>query len=88
MSRDSADELKDILNAVREDVRKIREAQPKLKEDRRQDVQAANDAFQAQLKAVAADLAQTRSLSSLEPARDAVAQLADSYQRALSTTCP
>ena len=44
------------LRAIREDVRTIRDAQPDLADDRRRDVQAANDAFAAEVRDIAAGL--------------------------------
>ena len=84
----SADEVKAGLTAIKDDFGKIADAQPKLADERKKQVQTANDAFKAQLKAVRTDIAQSGSVAAAtDQIRDAVAQLGHGYQQALSTGC-
>jgi hypothetical protein len=79
LSTATTSQVKDSLTAIRDDLRKIGDAQGDLDDERKSQVQAANAAFAAQLQSIAADLG--RDLS----AADAKAQL-QSALRQLATT--
>jgi hypothetical protein len=79
LSTATTGQVKDSLTAIRDDLRKIGDAQGDLDDERKSQVQAANAAFAAQLQSIAADLG--RDLS----AADAKAQL-QSALRQLATT--
>ena len=85
----SVDEVKTSLGAIKDDFTKIANAQPKLSDERKKDVQAANEAFKAQLHDVATQVASSRSTDGAkDQLRNAVTQLGESYQKSLKTSCP
>jgi hypothetical protein len=85
----SVNEVKTSLGAIKDDFTKIANAQPKLSDQRKKGVQAANDAFKAQLQDVATEAANTRSATGAkDQLRSAVTQLGQSYQQSLKTSCP
>jgi Tfp pilus assembly protein PilP len=71
--------ITDSLKAVRNDLATIADAQKDLSEDRRQEVQQANEAFAAQVRATLGDLGTTVS------AENATAQLKASFEQLHAT---
>ncbi|MEA2177876.1 MAG: hypothetical protein QOG77_1173 [Solirubrobacteraceae bacterium] len=72
------------LQAIRTDLGKIADAQGKLNEDRKKQVQAANQAFKEQVTSVVQSVGKSLSLTEAESQlRTALAQLADSYKQTL-----
>jgi Tfp pilus assembly protein PilP len=82
--------IKDSLTAIRDDVAKVVDAQPKLNAQQKEDVQAANQAFKASLQKTTADLKQTRSApQAKQQVHSAAQQLVSSYQSSLGKiSCP
>ena len=77
--------VENSLNAVGSDLKKIKDAQPQLDAQRKQQVQSANQAFSAALQSVASNIGQNLSLSNASAKlKSAVQQLAQSYQTALA----
>ena len=77
--------VKNSLKAIGSDLKKIKEAQPRLDSQRKQQVQSANQAFSATLQSVASNIGQNLSLSNAgAQLKSAVQQLAHSYQTALA----
>jgi len=73
--------VQNSLKAISSDLSKIKDAQPQLNAQRKQQVQAANQAFTAQLQSVASNVGQNLSLSSAgAQLKTAVTQLVQSYQ--------
>lgn len=72
------------LQAIRTDLGTIADAQGKLNEDRKKQVQAANQAFKEQVTSVVQSVGKSLSLTEAESQlRTALAQLADSYKQTL-----
>lgn len=73
--------IKDSLTAIRDDLASIANAMDDLSEERRQDVQAANEEFKASVKETADGLATTVSIeAAATQLKEAFRQLATSYQ--------
>jgi predicted transcriptional regulator len=73
------------LNAIQDDLNKITDAQGDLNNERKQQVESANEEFTSQLEAVANDLTSNLSLSGAEAkVRSAAQQLASSYKQTLA----
>ena len=70
--------VKDSLTAIRNDLKKIADAQPNLSEERKQEVQNANSEFKSQFTSIVSDLGTNLSLS------DARKQLQSAAQRLAS----
>jgi hypothetical protein len=72
------------LKAIRSDLGKIADAQGSLNDDRKKQVQSANQAFKAQMTSLAASVGKSLSLADAESqVRTALAQLSDSYKKTL-----
>jgi hypothetical protein len=72
------------LKAIRSDLGKIADAQGSLNDDRKKQVQSANQAFKAQMTSLAASVGKSLSLADAESQlRTALAQLSDSYKKTL-----
>jgi hypothetical protein len=77
--------VQNSLKAIGSDLKKIKDAQPQLDAQRKQQVQSANQAFSATLQSVASNVGQNLSLSNAgAQLKSAVAQLVQSYQTALA----
>ena len=74
--------IQNSLKAIGDDLTKIKDAQPQLNADRKQQVQSANQAFRAQLQSVLTNIGTNLSLSNAEAQlKTGVQQLARSYQQ-------
>ena len=72
------------LKAIRTDLGKIADAQGSLSDDRKKQVQSANQAFKAQMTSLAASVGKSLSLADAESQlRTALTQLSDSYKQTL-----
>jgi uncharacterized protein HemX len=72
------------LKAIRTDLGKIADVQGGLGDDRKKQVQSANQAFKAQMTSLAASVGKSLSLADAESQlRTALTQLSDSYQKTL-----
>ena len=77
--------VKNSLNAIGSALNKIKDAQPQLSAQRKQQVQSANQAFSGTLQSVASNIGKNLSLSNAGAhLKSAVAQLAQSYRTALA----
>ena len=74
--------VKNSLKAIGDDLTKIKDAQPQLNAERKQQVQSANQAFRAELESVVNNIGTNLSISNAEAQlKTAVQQLAQSYQQ-------
>jgi hypothetical protein len=72
------------LQAIRTDLGKIADAQGNLNDDRKKQVQSANQEFKAQMTSLAASVGKSLSLTDAEAQlRAALTQLSDSYKKTL-----
>ena len=72
--------VRDSLSAIRSDLTKIKNAQSDLSDDRRSEVQQANQAFESQVKSVVSTLGTSTSLSEAgTQLSQALDQLASTY---------
>jgi division protein CdvB (Snf7/Vps24/ESCRT-III family) len=72
----------DSLNAIRDDLEQIEEAQGDLNDERKQEVESANKEFTSQLQSIAKELSTSLSVSGAkEQFQAAVKQLADAYRQ-------
>ena len=77
--------VKNSLKAIGDDLAKIKDAQPQLNAERKQQVQSANQAFRAELESVVNNVGTNLSISNAEAQlKTAVQQLAQSYQQTLA----
>jgi hypothetical protein len=75
----------DSLNAIRDDLEQIAEAQGDLNNERKQQVESANSEFTSQLQSIAKDLSSSVSVSGAkEQFQAAVKQLADAYRQSFA----
>jgi hypothetical protein len=73
--------VKDSLNAIKNDLKKIADAQPKLNDQRKQQVQDANSQFKSQFNSILSDIGTNLSLTNAgQQLKAAVQQLASAYQ--------
>jgi hypothetical protein len=73
--------VKDSLNAIRDDLSKIKDAQGQLGAQRKKEVQSANDEFVSQFQSIASDLGTNLSLSDAQSKLQAAVQkLAAAYR--------
>jgi len=80
----SVDGVKKNVQAIQDDLGKIKDAQGNLKGDRKQQVQSANEAFTQQVKSIASSVTSNLSLSEAgTQLKTAATQLANSYQQTL-----
>jgi hypothetical protein len=81
LSTTTVDEVEGNLSAIQDDLMDIANAQGDLNEDRKQQVQSANQQFKSQLDSIASGLTSNLSLSGAEQKlKDAAQQLASSYK--------
>jgi Tfp pilus assembly protein PilP len=74
-------QLTEAMEAIRSDLSTIRENREKLSDDRREEVQAANDAFTDQVRALAGTIGKTVSIEGAEAELESsLEQLATSYR--------
>ena len=80
----SVDGVQSKLKAIRSSLQKIADAQGDLNAERKQQVQAANQAFRTQLSSIVSGLGDNLSLATAATKlKDAANQLADSYRQTL-----
>jgi uncharacterized protein HemX len=75
----TADKVRSSLNAIKDDLTKIADAQGELSDSQKQEVQKANDAFKSKVKGLAGDLGRSVSIE------DAATQLKSDFAE-LATT--
>jgi two-component sensor histidine kinase len=81
----TSDKVRSSLNAIKDDVAKIADAQGQLSDSQRQQVQKANEAFKSQVKALAADLGQSVSIdAAVKQLKADFADLATTYEQSLA----
>ena len=74
--------IKNSLTAIGNDLTKIKDAQPQLNAERKQQVQSANQAFRTELESVVNNIGTNLSISNAEARlKTAVQQLTQSYQQ-------
>jgi hypothetical protein len=84
ISTATVDGVTSNLQAIRTDLGKITDAQSDLSDDRKKQVQAANQAFEEQVTSLVKNVGKSLSLAEAESQlRSALAQLADSYKQTL-----
>jgi hypothetical protein len=77
----TTDAVKGALDSIQDDLNQIADAQGDLNDERKQQVESANQEFSSQLKSVAGSLGSSLSLSAAKSQiQDAAKQLASSYQ--------
>ena len=80
----SVDGVKKNVQAIQDDLGKIKDAQSNLNGARKQQVQAANEAFTQQVKTIASSVGSSLSLSDAgTQLKTAASQLASSYKQTL-----
>lgn len=78
--------IQNSLKAIGSDLTKIKDAQPQLNAERKQQVQSANQAFRTELDSVVSNIGQNLSISNAQARlKSAVQQLAQSYQQTFAT---
>ena len=78
----TVDGITSNLNAIQDDLEMIANAQGDLNDERRQEVESANQEFSSQVQSIAGDLGSSLSLSGAgEQLQSALNQLANSYQQ-------
>ena len=84
LSSATVDGVKKNVQAIQDDLGKIKDAQSNLNGARKQQVQAANEAFTQQVKTIASSVGSSLSLSDAgTQLKTAASQLAASYQQTL-----
>lgn len=84
LSTATLDGVSTNLKAIRDDLRKIADAQSNLSGDRRQKVQAANKAFTDQVRSTAQNVGRSLSVADAKTQlQDATTQLASAYKNTL-----
>jgi hypothetical protein len=82
----TVDGVSGALDAIKSDLQQISDAQGDLNDERKQEVESANQKFSAQLKTVASDLGSNLSLSGAKAqVQSAGKELASSYQQTFAT---
>jgi hypothetical protein len=82
----TADAVSGPLDAIKNDLEQISDAQSDLNDERKQEVESANQKFTAELKAVAGDLGSSLSLSGAKARVESAAkQLGSSYQQTFAS---
>src|SRR5262245_35011088 len=77
--------VKDSLTAIGDDLKKIRDAQGDLSDERKQAVQSANQQFSSKVQSIAKDLGTNLSLGSAKTQlKDAFTQLKTAYEDAFA----
>ena len=73
--------MKENLDAIEKDLNEIKDAQPDLNEDRKQQVESATQEFASEVETIAGDLGSSLSASGAEAElQNAGKQLASSFQ--------
>ena len=86
LSTATVDAVQENLSAIQDDLMEIANAQGDLNEDRKQQVQSANQEFKSQLDSIASGLTSNLSLSGAQQKlTDAAQQLASSYKDTFAT---
>jgi gas vesicle protein len=81
----TTDKVRSSLNAIKDDLAKIADAQGQLSEDQKQQVQKANEAFKSKVKAVSEDLGQSVSIEdAAKQLKSDLAELATTYQQSFA----
>ena len=82
----TADAVSGAVDAIKSDLKQISDAQGDLNDERKQEVESANQKFSAQLETVAADLGSNLSLSGAQAAvQSAGKELASTYQQTFAS---
>ena len=77
------DKIRSNLTAIQDDVKKIADAQGKLSESDKEQVQKANDAFKAKLQSLGGEVGRSLSLEdAAQQLKSAFADLATTYRQA------
>ena len=77
----TGDKVRSSLDAIKDDLSKIRDARGDLSEDRRKEVQDANDQFASTVKSVTGDIGSSTSLAdAATKIKSALQDLASSYE--------
>jgi hypothetical protein len=85
LSSASVDGVRANLSAIRQDLGKMEDAPSDLDDDRRKQVQAANQAFEAQVKSIAQNVGRGVFVAGAQTQlKSALGQLADSYKQTLA----
>ena len=85
VSTATTDQIRTSLQAIRDDLTKITDAQKDLSGQRKQQLEAANQAFSSEVKTIASDLGTSLSLSSAkQQLTAALQQLGTTYQKTLA----
>jgi uncharacterized phage infection (PIP) family protein YhgE len=78
----TVDGVKGNLSAIGDDLKEIKDAQGKLNDQRKEEVQAANQAFSEQVQAVVKDLGTSTSISGAQSQlQSSLQQLSQSYKQ-------
>jgi hypothetical protein len=82
VSTATTSQIKTSLTAIKDDLGKIKDAQGDLNDQRKSQVQQANDAFATQIKSIGSDLVSTLSLSQAKgQLKTGLEQLAATYKQ-------
>lgn len=85
VSTATTDQIRTSLQQIRDDLTKITDAQKDLSGQRKQELEAANQAFSSDVKSIASELGTSLSLSSAKQQLTvALQQLATTYQKTLA----
>ncbi len=80
----TVDGIKGNLNAIENDLKEIKDAEGDLNDQRKQEVQAANQAFSEQVQTVVKDLGTSTSISGAQSQlQSSLQQLSQSYKQTL-----
>jgi t-SNARE complex subunit (syntaxin) len=79
------EQAQDAVNAIRDDLEQIAEAQGDLNDERKQELESANKEFKSQFQSIAKELSTSLSVSGAkEQFQAAVKQLADAYRQSFA----
>jgi t-SNARE complex subunit (syntaxin) len=79
------EQAQDAVNAIRDDLEQIAEAQGDLNDERKQELESANREFKSQFQSIAKELSTSLSVSGAkEQFQAAVKQLADAYRQSFA----
>jgi t-SNARE complex subunit (syntaxin) len=79
------EQAQDAVNAIRDDLEQIAEAQGDLNDERKQELESANKEFKSQFQSIAKELSTSLSVSGVkEQFQAAVKQLADAYRQSFA----
>ncbi len=82
----TADAVTASLDAIKDDLGKIKDAEDELSEQRKSDLKAANEQFSSQVSDAVSNVLSSKSVSEAKAQlQTAVSQLVDSYQQTLAT---